>query len=92
MKLQSTRTPPRRQKGQGKGARTVNGAALDVRGASAFYGVTEKTTRGLVARRMIPFRKLGGRVLFLRAELEQWLVTLDGCTLEEAQANQEARR
>ena len=40
----------------------------------------------------IPFRKLGGRIIFLRSELETWLSSLDGCTLDEAKTNQEARR
>jgi hypothetical protein len=85
------RKPPRKQNGQGVGPRWIDGAALDVRGASVFYGGTEKRTRGYVARRQIPFRRLGGRIIFLRAELEQWLTTLDGCTLDEARTNLEAR-
>jgi hypothetical protein len=84
--------PPKKQKGQGCGLRRIDGAALDVRGASAFYGGTEKQTRGLVDRRLIPFRRLGGRIVFLRSELEGWLQTLEGCTLDEARANHEARQ
>lgn len=88
----SRKAPPRKQLGQGTGPRTINGAALDVRGASAFYGGTEKQTRGLVDRRLIPFKRLGGRIVFLRAELESWLSGLDGCSLDEARTNLEARR
>jgi hypothetical protein len=65
---------------------------LDVRTGTAFIGGTEKYMRGLVARRLIPFRRLGGRIVFVRSELEQWLLSLEGCTVEEARANQEARR
>lgn len=86
------KTPPRKQPGQGTGSRTMDGAAMDLRTATGFLGGTEKQTRGLVARRLIPFRRLGGRIIFLRSELEQWLSTLDGCTLLEARQNQEARQ
>ena len=86
------RRPPKKQPGQGKGPRIMNGARLDLRSATVFLGGTEKQTRGMVARRLIPFRRLGGRIIFLRSELQAWLQNLPGCTLEEAQANQEARR
>ena len=85
------RTPPKKQPGQGCGPRTIDGAALDVRSASALLGAKEKQTRGLVARRMIPFRRLGGRIIFVRSELLAWLSALDGCSLEEEQANMAAR-
>lgn len=69
----------------------MNGLALDVRTGSAFIGTTEKQTRGLIERRLIPFRRLGGRIVFIRTELEAWLQTLAGCTLDEARENQEVR-
>jgi hypothetical protein len=81
----------KKQHGEGIGPRTINGAALDVRGASYFYGGTVKQTRGLVERRLIPFKRLGGRIIFLRAELETWLQSLAGCSLDEALENREAR-
>ena len=86
------RTPPRKQPGQGCGPRTIDGAALDVRSASTLLGAKEKHTRGLVARRLIPFRRLGGRIIFIRSELVAWLSALDGCSLKEAQANMAARK
>ena len=79
--------PPKKQPGQGCGPRTIDGAALDVRSASALLGAKEKQTRGLVARRLIPFRRLGGRIIFLRSELLAWLSALDGCSLGEALQN-----
>ena len=85
------RTPPKKQRGQGCTPRTIDGAALDVRSASALLGAKEKHTRGLVERRQIPFRRLGGRIIFLRGELLAWLSALDGCSLEEAQSNMTAR-
>lgn len=29
--------------------------------------------RNLVSRRVIPFRKVGGRLLFLRCEIDKWI-------------------
>ncbi|NOS82767.1 MAG: helix-turn-helix domain-containing protein [Nitrospira sp.] len=88
----SRTSPPLKRAGQGKGPRRIDGAVLDVRCGSLFLGWSEKRTRGMIARRLIPFRKIGGRIVFLRDELQQWLATLDGCSLGEARANQEARR
>jgi hypothetical protein len=85
------RKPPRKKKGQGEGPRTINGTVLDVRCGSLFLGWTEKKTRGLIQRRLIPFRWQSGRIIFLRSELEHWLTTLPGVTLDEAKANHEAR-
>jgi hypothetical protein len=59
---------------------------------AGLYGTTEKQIRGMVARRMIPFRRLGGRIIFLREEIELWLSSLDGCALDEARKNLQARR
>lgn len=86
------RNPPRKQHGQGLGHRRINGVMLDVKSASDFLGETEKAIRARVARRMIPFRRLGRRIIFLRTELEAWLAALEGCSLDEALANQEARQ
>ena len=84
--------PPKKQKGQGLGPRTIEGAVLDVRCGSLFLGWSEKRTRGLIARRLIPFRRQSGRIILLRAELETWLSGLEGCSLDEARTNLEARR
>jgi hypothetical protein len=87
----SLRIPPKKQPGQGTGPRRVNGALLDMRSGAAFLGNTEKGARGLVARRLIPFRRLGGRIYFVRAELERYIASLDGCGLDEALANLKER-
>ena len=86
------RTPPKKQKGWGRGPRRIDGACLDVRGGSLFFGWSEKKTRGLVARRIIPFHKINGRIIFLRVELEQWLVGLGGVTVGEAIQNMQSRQ
>ena len=77
----------------GRGPRRIDGAVLDVRAAAAFLGGSEKQLRGMVDRRLIPFRRLNGsRIVFLRNELEEFIITLPGCTAAEAKANVEARR
>lgn len=84
--------PPKKLPGQGTGPRRISGTILlDVRSASALCGFSEKQTRGLVARRLIPFRRLGGRLVFIKTELETWAVSLAGCTLAEAVENREKR-
>lgn len=83
----SVRTPPKKQPGQGCGLRTLDGAVLDVRSAAALIGTTEKLIRSRVERRCIPFRRLGGRIVFLRDELTAYQQRLPGCGLEEALKN-----
>lgn len=86
------RTPPRKRSGQQTGPRKIDGLAVDVRGGGVLIGQTERAVYGMVARGLIPYRRRGGRIIFLRAELEAWLQALPGVTLEEAMRNQAARR
>jgi hypothetical protein len=79
--------PPRK----GIGPRHLNGALLDVRHAAQFMGVTEKTLRARVARRVVPFKRLGGRIVFLKSDLEAFVSSLGGCSVKEALANVEMR-
>ena len=72
--------------------RTVNGLLLGVPEASALIGNSERSVRALVATGVIPYRKLGGRVVFRRAELEKWIENLPGLTLKDADANRNARQ
>jgi excisionase family DNA binding protein len=64
---------------------------LDVRAAAQLIGCTEKSLRARVARHVIPYKKLGKRILFPREELLHFINNLPGVTLAEARANQEAR-
>jgi hypothetical protein len=89
---EQARTTPRRQPGHRSGPRRVSGALLDVRHAALFLGVTEKTLRARVARRLVPFRRFGGRVVFVKKELEAFLSSLDGCTSDEAIENMRVRQ
>jgi hypothetical protein len=72
--------------------RSYDGALLDVASASVLLGCSEKTLRARASRRLVPFVRFSGRVLFRRGELEKFLETLDGCTTEEAIANISARQ
>ena len=44
---------------------------------------TAGAIRNLVMRRAIPFRKPGGRLLFLRSEIEAWIENAEGLKLVE---------
>jgi hypothetical protein len=83
--------PPKKQPGQGLGPRTMAGSVLDLRSASHNYGGTEKQWRAGVARRVIPFRRFGGRIVFLKHELDEFFSALPGVTLSEARANMAER-
>ncbi len=68
-------------------AQTFQGEILDVSSTAKFLGISEKSLRARVARRMIPFKRWGGRVCFLRGELLDFLRNLDGCRIDEALQN-----
>lgn len=78
---------PRKEKGVKTGPRRIDGALLDVCGAATFLGDTEHAIRAQVARGLLPHRRRGGRIVFLRAELEEFLRRLPGVTLDEALRN-----
>jgi hypothetical protein len=64
-----------------------NGVLLDVAAAATLLGTTERAIRARVSRRLLPYRKFSGRVVFVRSELEQFIAALPGVTLEEARLN-----
>jgi len=51
---------------------------LTVEDVAILLGRTPKAVRRMVERGQLPYRKLGRRVLFLRAELEEFLNALPG--------------
>lgn len=63
--------------------RHVRGSLLDVQGAAAYLGTTERHIRRLVEERRVPFAKLGpgrsARLRFDTAKLDAWL---DGHSFE----------
>lgn len=67
--------------------RPFNGALLDVAAVAVLLGCSEKTVRARVSRHLLPFRRLGSRIVFRRDELQQFLDALPGVSVEEAQAN-----
>jgi len=78
--------PPKKEKGRKTGPRRFDGELLDVAGAAGLLGVTEKAVRGRVARRLLPHRKLNGRVVLIRRELLEFLEALPGTTVAQALA------
>ncbi len=92
------RPPPPKKSGQGRGPRTLNGEFMDtMHTAYLLFGDgnpknklgNRKKLERLVARREVPFRKLGGRNVFVRSELIMWMTRLPGCSLKEAMTNTE---
>ena len=66
-------SPPVKRNGQATGPRRFNGQMLDVCSAATLLGCTEKTLRARVRRRTVPFREFGGRVVFLRNDIEAFI-------------------
>jgi len=85
------RKPPKRKPGWGAGPRRLAGELLDIRGAAELLGTTELTIRGQIARGRLPYRRLGGRLVCIRGELLDFIRSLPGVNIDEAQANLEAR-
>jgi len=71
--------------------RTVDGVLLGVPEASRLLGNSERSLRALIANGVVPFRRLAGRIVFRRSELEKWIENLPGVTLKDAEANRKAR-
>jgi excisionase family DNA binding protein len=60
--------------------------AMGISAAAVFMNCTEAALYKLVARRAIPYRKKGKKLLFLRSELTQFLRELPGLKLEDLAA------
>lgn len=76
---------------QGNRGRSMDGEILSVDSTARFLGVTPKTVYSHVYRRLIPFRKWGGRIVFLRRELQEYFQNLPGCKPEEAMKYEKLR-
>jgi len=66
---------------------TIQPKMLDVAGAAAFLGTSDRWIRRRISRGLLPYRKFAGRYVFLRIELEAFITTLPGVSLDEAKAN-----
>jgi hypothetical protein len=83
--------PPKKQAGEQTGRRRLNGAVKDVAGVAAYLGESEKAVRAQIARGLIPHRRLGGRIVVLADELNDYLLRLPGVSADEALANVASR-
>lgn len=69
--------PPKKQNGQARGRRRIDGKLLlGIRETGDALGLTEKATRARIERGEIPARRLGGRIVVLRTELEAYVAAL----------------
>jgi hypothetical protein len=60
---------------------------LDVRGVALLLGTSERSVRARIGRKLLPYRKLSGRIVFLRSELEAFIADLPGVSVDEAKEN-----
>ncbi len=65
----------------------MNEEYLNTKENADFIGRTPGAIRNLVLRRAIPFRKVGGRLVFLRSEIEAWINMAPGVTVEDLKKN-----
>lgn len=57
---------------------------FDVKGLSEYLaGRSHGAIRNLVLRRKIPFRKVEGRLFFLKSEIDEWIKNSPGVSLVE---------
>lgn len=56
---------------------------LDIKETSRKLSRSPGAIRNLVMRRRIPFRKAGGRLMFIEHEIEKWIQESPGLTLED---------
>ena len=59
----------------------------DVKKTAEFLGRSPGAIRNLVLRRQIPFRKAGGRLVFIEDEIIRWINQSPGETLKELTGN-----
>lgn len=58
---------------------------LDVKELASYLKRSPGAIRNLVMRRMIPYRKPAGRLLFLKEEIDHWIRMSKGVTLYEVE-------
>jgi len=56
---------------------------LTVQQAAEYLNRTEAAVRALIQRGCIPHRKVGGRICFLRDELDEWVRRSPGTPVDE---------
>ena len=50
---------------------------LSVRQAAEIFGMSENTLRAYISRKIVPHRRVRGRVYFVTETLEKWLSEFD---------------
>lgn len=76
-----------------QGPRLDNGADfLTVRDAARYFNTSEKAIRHRMSRGLLPYRRIHGRLVLLRAELDAIIESAPGVRLDEAQHNAAMRR
>jgi Helix-turn-helix domain len=66
-------------------------AVLNPTDAAYFLSLREASIVRLAREGMIPYRRIGRRLVFIKAELETWLSLLPGVRVADALAAQHAR-
>jgi hypothetical protein len=54
---------------------------FDTNGVAAYLRKTPAAIRNDVLRRRIPYRKTAGRLLFIRTEIDEWIMSAPGVSL-----------
>ena len=87
---------PRRKEGKQKvrknlsvGEITALKKVLSFEEAKAILNIEDKALRQRIYRCQVPYKRWGGRIVFFRDELEQFLATLPGVSVQEAVARVE---
>jgi len=62
---------------------TMTREFLDTRAVAEMLNRSEAAIRNLVLRKAIPYRKPGGRLMFLRSEICEWIENAPGLSLAE---------
>jgi len=78
---------PRKRAGVATGPRRLDGAVLDVTTMARELGDSDKGIRSKISRGLLPYRRLGSRIVFLRTEVQDYLRQLPGVTVAQALEN-----
>ena len=58
---------------------------LNIADLASYIKRSKGAIRNLVMRRAIPYRKPGGRLLFIKEEIDEWIQTSPGMKLEDVE-------
>ncbi len=68
-----------------------NGEYLNTQQLSEYIKRSAAAVRNLVLRRKIPFKKVGGRLLFIRKEIDGWIQMSEGVSLDDLERDCERK-